>query len=111
MNFQFLLYFFNNSLSKDRQRNMLRETITIVPEDLLELQLSQIAGNENLQEISIVQNYKRKQKVSQSARTCLERRTSLEKRKKKCNNAEFRSVQCNNAYAIRLTNSDCISFH
>jgi len=58
MNFQFLLYFFNNSLSKDRQRNMLRETITIVREDLLELQLSQIAGNENLQEISIVQNYK-----------------------------------------------------
>ena len=37
---------------------MLRETIAIVREDLLELQLPQIAGNENLQEISIVQNYK-----------------------------------------------------
>ena len=37
---------------------MLRETIAIVRKDLLELQLPQIAGDENLQEISIVQNYK-----------------------------------------------------
>ena len=37
---------------------MLRETIAIVRKDLLELQLSQIAGDENLREISIVQNYK-----------------------------------------------------
>lgn len=44
-------------MSKDRPRNMLREIIAIVREDLLELQLPQIA-DEILQEISIVQNYK-----------------------------------------------------
>jgi len=88
---------------------MLRETITIVREDLLELQLSQIAGNENLQEISIVQNYKGSKRCRSPQGLVLN--DELPWKKEKCNNAEFRSVQCNNAYAIRLTNSGCISFH
>jgi len=89
---------------------MLRETITIVREDLLELQLSQIAGNENLQEISIVQNYKGSKRCRSPQGLVLNDELPW-KKEKKCNNAEFRSVQCNSAYGISLTNSDCISFH
>ena len=53
--FSIFIYFFINSLSKDRQRSMHREAIAIAREDLLELQLSQIAGDGNLREMSIVQ--------------------------------------------------------